>query len=269
MLLLGAALQTPSPSHAQPTPAITMGTVDSIRSSTLGEWRRYLVYTPPSYQEPSRFSRRYPVLYLLDGEVYFASVASLVQLLGTGVNGTWAIPELIVVAIPVANRRRDLTPTRITRDPYGRALPSGWDVTGGNPRFLDFLEGELIPRVDSAYRTAPWRAYIGHSLGGLAVLNALYTRAELFNAYVAIDPTLWMDDRLLVRQAREVFRRPAPPGRALFIAQGNNITPYDTGTAINHNALLQLHSVIQAENTSGIRYGYRFYDREDHGSIPY
>jgi len=254
---------------AQSRPAISYGTVDSMESKALGEWRRYSLYIPPSYDQPSRFPRRYPVLYLLDGETYFASVVSIVQLLATGVNGTWALPEMIVVGVHSTNRRRDFTPTRITRDPYGGPLPPGWDVTGGNPRFHEFLIDELIPRIDSAYRTAGYRAYVGHSLGGLSVLNALYNRPETFNAYVAIDPTLWMDDQLMVREAPSFFTREAPPRRALFIAQGNNITPYDTGTAINHLALLRLNSVIAAENRSGIRYGYRFYEREDHGSIPF
>ncbi|HEX4934063.1 MAG TPA: alpha/beta hydrolase-fold protein [Gemmatimonadaceae bacterium] len=264
------ACLAPVPSAwAQPAPALTIGIADSLRSSVLGEWRRLHVYTPPSYREASRFPRRYPVLYLLDGEAYFGSAVAMLQLLSTGVNGTWALPEMVVVAIHSTNRRRDFTPTRITKDPYGRPLPPGWDVTGGNPRFLEFLSKELMPRIDSTYRTAPYRVYAGHSLGGLAVLNALFTTPDLFNAYVAIDPTLWMDDQRLVRLAPEYFRRPAPARRALFIAQGNNITPYDTGTAINHLALLRLTSIIQGENRSGIRYGYRFYEREDHGSIPF
>jgi hypothetical protein len=99
-------------------------------------------------------------------------------------------------------------------------------------------------------------------------LNALYTIPETFNAYVAIDPTLWFDDRLMVRMARDFFGKPAPPARTLFIAQANNITPYDSGTVLNVNNILALNSIIKDANTSGIRYGYKYYDGEDHGSIP-
>jgi predicted alpha/beta superfamily hydrolase len=208
------------------------------------------------------------VLYLLDGDVHFHWVTAIIQALATGMGGTYAIPEMIVVGLPVANRRRDLTPTRIDRDPYGRPLPSGWEVTGGNPDFLRFIRNELIPHVDSAFRTAPFRVLLGHSLGGLAVLNALYTTPATFNAYVAIDPTLWMDDRLMVRKARDVFGAPAPPARTLFVAQANNITPYDSGTVLNYTYILALNSIIRDGNTSGIRYGYRYYDGEDHGSVP-
>jgi len=274
-LAVGALCATPVASRAQATAAsansdvaLRIGVTDSIRSSVLGEWRKYFVYTPPSYGAPTRFARRYPVLYLLDGEVYFQSAAAMLQLLSTGVNGSWVLPEMIVVAIHSTDRRRDFTPTRVTKDPYGGPLPPGWDVTGGNGRFLDFLSSELIPAIESRYATAPYRLYVGHSLGGLAVLNALYTTPSLFNAYVAIDPMLWMDDQVMVRRAAEVVRRAPPAGRSLFIAQGNNITPYDTGAAINHLALLRLNGIIQQEHHAALRYGYRFYQREDHGSIP-
>lgn len=253
----------------QPAPAaLSVGTIDSIWSPTLKERRPYLVYTPPSYTEPTRVPRAYPVLYLLDGDVHFHSVTAIIQMLATGVGGAYVIPEMIVIGIPVADRRRDLTPTRIAKDPYGNPLPPGWEVTGGNPQFLQFIKRELIPHVDSAYRTAPYRVFVGHSLGGLSVLNALYTIPETFNAYAAIDPMLWMDDRLLVRTARDVFARPAPPNRSLFIAQANNITPYDSGTVLNYNNILALNSIIADGNTSGIRYGYKYYPHDDHGSVP-
>ena len=145
-----ASGQRPS-STTVPTPALTVGTIDTLWSPTLKERRPYLVYTPPAYGAPTRVPRAYPVLYLLDGDVHFHSVTGVLQMLSTGVGGTYAIPEMIVIAIPVANRRRDLTPTRVTKDPYGNPLPPGWDITGGNPNFLQFLKSELIPHVDSAY----------------------------------------------------------------------------------------------------------------------
>lgn len=263
------ALAATSLSAQRPAaPALVVGAVDSIWSPTLKERRPYLVYTPPSYHEPTRVPRAYPVLYLLDGDVHFHSVTGIIQMLATGVGGAYVIPEMIIIGIPVADRRRDLTPTRVTKDPYGNPLPPGWEVTGGNPQFLQFVKRELIPHVDSVYRTAPYRAFVGHSLGGLSVLNALYTIPETFNAYVAIEPMLWMDDRLMVRTAREVFSRPAPPSRTLFMAQANNITPYDSGTVLNYNNILALNSIIADANTSGIRYGYRYYEHDDHGSVP-
>ena len=103
-----------------PTNSVTIGTVDTLWSATLKENRRYLVYTPPSYNDSTFLPRRYPVLYLLDGDAHFHSVTGLIQILGSGVNGTFVLPELIVVAIPNTNRTRDMTPTRVERDLQGR-----------------------------------------------------------------------------------------------------------------------------------------------------
>ncbi|MFN8583426.1 MAG: alpha/beta hydrolase-fold protein, partial [Gemmatimonadaceae bacterium] len=151
---------------------ITIGTTDSVYSTVLKEWRRYLVYTPPSYDDTTYLPARYPVLYLLDGEAHFHSVSGLIQILGTGVNGTFVVPEMIVVAIPNTHRMRDLTPTRADHGPDGKKVPD-FAVSGGGPEFLRFLKTELVSRIDSAYRTAPYRVFIGHSLGGLMAISAL------------------------------------------------------------------------------------------------
>jgi predicted alpha/beta superfamily hydrolase len=111
-ILLFVLLATPGAGHAQGRyeSAVRIGQVDSVFSATLDETRPYLVYTPPSYDAESAATQRFPVLYLLDGDAHFHSVSGLIQILGTGVNGTYVIPEMIVVAIPNTDRTRDLTP---------------------------------------------------------------------------------------------------------------------------------------------------------------
>src|SRR5687767_9442084 len=118
-----------------PSNAVTIGTADSIWSATLNENRRFLVYTPPSYKDTTYLPRRYPVLYLLDGDAHFHSVTGLIQILSTGVNGTFVLPEMIVVAIPNTNRSRDMTPTKVDRDIQGRPSPA-LASTGGMANFL-------------------------------------------------------------------------------------------------------------------------------------
>jgi hypothetical protein len=188
-LLLTALLVLPVQAQSRFDRATNIGQVDSIRSATLNEYRPFLVYTPPSYSDTTVVSARYPVLYLLDGYEHFHAVSGLIQALGTGVNGTFAIPEMIVVAIPNVgpHRTRDLTPTSATRGADGAERPDQ-AASGGDPAFLDFISNELIPHIDVAYRTMPYRAFVGHSLGGITTLNALYTMPETFDAYVAIDP---------------------------------------------------------------------------------
>ena len=243
LLLPLAALRPQAPAKA-----VTIGSTDSIWSPTLKETRRFFVYTPPSYDDTTYLPRSYPVLYLLDGEAHFHSVSGLVQILGTGVNGTFVLPEMIVVAIPNTNRTRDMTPTHTDKDPSGKPQP-GLAGSGGMANFLSFIKGELIPQVEKTYRAAPYRVFVGHSLGGITTIDALYTMPETFNAYVAIDPSLWWDNRLLLNQARDKFGKPGLAGRALFVGQANTITPGDTALNVHFNSIVQFNSILETFNT--------------------
>jgi pimeloyl-ACP methyl ester carboxylesterase len=134
--------------------------------------------------------------------------------------------------------------------------------------FLAFLKSELIPRVEQTYRTAPYRVFVGHSLGGITTINALYTTPETFNAYIAIDPSLWWDNRVLLKQARDRFSKPGFAGRTLFVAQANTIQPGDTTFNPHFNAIVQFNSILETFNASGLRYAYKYYPNDSHGSVP-
>ena len=247
--------------------AVTIGATDSVWSPTLKENRKFLVYTPPSYTDTTYLPKRYPVLYLLDGDAHFHSVTGLLQILGTGINGTFVLPEMIVVAIPNTNRMRDMTPTKTDRDPDGKPQPA-LASSGGMANFLTFIKTELIPRIERDYRTAPYRVFVGHSLGGITTINALYTMPDAFNAYVAIDPSLWWDKRVLLKQARERLSKPGLAGRTLFVAQANTISPGDTTLNVHFNSIIQFNSILETFNQSGLRYNYKYYPHDSHGSVP-
>lgn len=265
--LLAVLLPVPGVAQDRFARATSIGRVDSIWSTTLEESRPYLVYTPPSHADSAANPQGYPVLYLLDGAAHFHSVSGLLQILGTGVNGTWVVPEMIVVAIPNTDRTRDLTPTHAESGPDGEPNPS-FETSGGMSQFFTFLRTELIPRIESQYRTMPYRIFVGHSLGGIATLNALYTIPETFNAYVAIDPSLWWDDGTLLAKARSYFESARLEGRALYVAQANTINPADTARNLHFESITRFNAVMEAYNRSGLRYGFRYYDQDDHGSVP-
>ncbi|MHB1328595.1 MAG: alpha/beta hydrolase [Gemmatimonadales bacterium] len=267
MLLALVTLLAPSTLVAQGRFPLTIGTQDSIRSETLKEMRRYLVYTPPSYSDTTFAPQRYPVLYLLDGDAHFHSVTGLAQILGTGVNGTYAIPEMIVVAIPNTNRTRDMTPTHVTVGLDGKPSPA-FRTTGGMGNFLSFIKNELIPQIDSRYRTTPYRIFVGHSLGGITTINALFTIPETFNAYVAIDPSLWWDNATMLKTTKDRLVNGDYRNKVLFLGQANTINPDDSTANPHFNAMVRFNSLTKAYNKSGLRFGYKYYDNDDHGSVP-
>lgn len=262
-LLLPATLaaQMKDPFH------LTIGTLDSLQSTTLKETRKFLVYTPPSYSDTANTPQQYPVLYLLDGEAHFQSVAGLVQILGTGVNATYVFPEMIVVAIVNTDRTRDMTPTKVDKGFDGKPSPF-LKNSGGMANFLGFIKNELIPAIDAKYRTAPYRILVGHSLGGITVIDALYTIPETFNAYIAIDPSLWWDNMVLLKQEKDHVSKAGYQNKVLYLGQANTINADDTTSNPHFNAMLQFNSIMQNYNTSGLRYAYKYYPDDDHGSVP-
>lgn len=184
------AIITTLTANAQSDNKITIGKVDSVYSNILGEQRKIWVYTPGITTGDNGKGKQYPVLYLLDGDGHFASVAGLVQQLSQ-VNGNMVLPEMIIVAIPNTDRTRDLTPTHVVSDPP--MMDSTFSShSGGGESFAAFIEKELMPHIDSLYPAAPYRLLVGHSFGGLTVMNMLTNHTKMFNAYIAIDPACGM-----------------------------------------------------------------------------
>jgi hypothetical protein len=231
---------------------VTLGRRHTLRSKVLGEERAYWVHLPPGYENGAA---RYPVLYMTDAETQFAHTAATVDFLAR--NGR--IPPLIVVAVGNTDRTRDLTPTRAKL-----AQPDGGQLdlptAGGADRFLDFFEQELVPHVDRTWRTVGYRAFAGHSFGGLFAIHALTSRPRLFGAVLAVSPTLIWDDQLPVRRVRELLKDGAAQGRALVVTLGQE------GEAMQA-AFEALQGVLSAAQVKGFESDTRQFAGEDHGSV--
>jgi len=160
-----------------------------------------------------------------------------------------------------------------------------------------------MPHIDSVYRTAPYKIFMGHSLGGLTVINTFLHHTSMFNAYIATDPSMFWDDQKLLRQAKNILHENKFAGKTLFLAIANNIPPgLDTTTVMSDTShqLFSLHvrSIFSLRNTitaawpqspnpfipftgdlpkpekltlSGtppFRFSWKFYPDCDHGALP-
>lgn len=260
---------------AQDDSKIVIGKIETINSKILNEKRQVWVYTPAGGPAGLSAPVKYPVVYLLDGDGHFYSVVGMIQQLSQ-VNGNTVVPEMIVVGITNTNRTRDLTPTHVDGKP-GAFDSSFLAPSGGGERFTDFIEKELMPYIDSTYSTLPYRTFIGHSLGGLMVMNTLVNRKDLFNAYIAIDPSMWWDERKLLTKTTSVLPQQDYKGKKLFIgvantmARGMNIEKVerDTSAATVHiRSILQLDKLIRQNKKTGLTYDYKYYGNDSHGSVP-
>jgi uncharacterized protein len=248
---------------AQTDNKIVIGHIDTVQSKILNEPRQIWIYTPESEDSSSSAKQRYPVVYLLDGKEHFVFFVGVLKHLSYHL----LCPQMIVVGITNTDRDRDLTPTRDS---------SYYFKSGGGKHFMSFIEKELMPYVDSKYPTEPFKMLIGHSLGGLTVMNALINHTDLFNAYIAIDPSMWWDNQKLLKQAKTVLAERKFEEKSLFLSIANtmdvsidiNKVQTDTPSLTNHfRALLNLKSYLETNKQNGLKSQCKYYSDDSHSSV--
>ncbi|MGI8991142.1 MAG: alpha/beta hydrolase [Bryobacteraceae bacterium] len=166
-----------------------------------------LVYVPRIYDTDQ--NRRFPVFYLHDGQNVFDGATSYsgqewgVDETAEFLIGSGAIEPLIIVGINNAgdDRIEEYTPTRDRR--IGK---------GGKAKLYGRMLIEEVKRfIDSEYRTLPGPANTGlggSSLGGLVSLHLGLTHPEVFGKLAVISPSVWWDDRLILRRVLSLDSKP-------------------------------------------------------------
>lgn len=250
-LLLFLALLPATVARAQAPPLYEAPERIVIKSQVLGEERVILVRTPAGY---ARGAERFPVLYMTDGDAHIQHTSGTVSFLARNAR----MPEMIVVGITNTDRTRDLTPTRVERLPGNPNVQ--FPTSGGGDKFLKFIETELIPQIESKYRTQPYRALAGHSLGGLFAVHAMIAKPELFNSYIAVSPSLQWDNFVMIERAKEFFKNRKEYDRTLFASLGNE--PGDIGDAFG-----MFRDELQRQQLKGFVWEAVRYEDEDHGSV--
>jgi uncharacterized protein len=187
---------------------ISIGVTLTVQSIVLAEQRRINVHFPPEFDANSKVAL--PVLYMPDGGMAedFLHIAGLLQV-SVGNN---SMRPFLLVGIENTQRRRDLTgPTTIAEDNI--IAP----VVGGSAAFREFLRTELKPLIKARYRITDECAIVGESLAGLfvclgkrtnrkLVIETLLLEPDLFDRYIAIDPSLWWNDQFLIRNAGRLIK---------------------------------------------------------------
>jgi enterochelin esterase-like enzyme len=188
---------------------------DAFHSGFLAHDRDVLVWLPPGYTEgpgTAALNRRYPVLYMHDGQNLFEpdtafqkgehwrlgeTAAALIE--------DGSIEPLIIVGInnTGTHRKEEYTPTHDATlggglaDDYGRMIVE-----------------ELKPFVDRTYRTRPEPQHTGlggSSLGGLVTLYLGFTHPQVFGRLAVLSPSVWWNWRAILKTVRQ--SRAKPPSR--------------------------------------------------------
>jgi len=249
--LLLACIVAHQPARAQTPPApLCIGEIFTLTSKVLGETRRLNVYVPPVYRDSA--SIKLPVLYMPDGGLAedFLHVAGLVQV-SVG-NGT--MRPFILVGIENTARRRDLTgPT--TNEQDKKIAPR----VGGSAAFRQFIRTELMPAIRQRYRTTAETAIVGESLAGLFVVETLLREPDLFDTYLAFDPSLWWNNEQLVGQADKLLRAYGGPGKTLFLTASSQPDIADETR--------RLAATLRAVASPRLSWHYEPLPQETHGTI--
>jgi predicted alpha/beta superfamily hydrolase len=74
-----------------------------------------------------------------------------------------------------------------------------------------------MPHIDSLYPTQPFRLLIGHSFGGLTVMNIITNHTKLFNAYIAIDPSMWYGKEHFLNATQKKLAGQKYDGTSLYV----------------------------------------------------
>lgn len=219
--------QSPTSTIASITkPAQTLVTIPgtevrSLVSKTNNQEYRIFVAVPKMQN-----TKRLPVIYLTDGNGNFGLVDTICdQLVGDNY-----IPPSILVGIgyPFDEydeykdlRGRDFTPTALPdNSPYKNEFRAG---AGGASKFLQFLREELKPLIDSQYPTLPNDStVIGHSLGGLFTLYALFREPTLFQRYVIGSPSIWWDNKSIMNEVNSFPKTHTDLPARVFMGAGKN-----------------------------------------------
>jgi predicted alpha/beta superfamily hydrolase len=202
-----------------------------LRSKVNGRRYRIEVALPSAYvsARPEDLTR-YPTLYLLDGVTDFPLLFAHMQF-----DAMVAPTRTILVGVSAADsfwvkRSADYTPPLTSADAeYFKGKPFPPPQLGGAPQFLRVLKEEVIPFMDSSYRTSDDRAIEGASLGGLFVAYAMLEEPDLFTRYAMISPSLWYpwgrkEGIILAREPDFAKQHPTFP-KTVYLSVGSDEGP--------------------------------------------
>ena len=219
-----------------------------LHSSTLKQERFIQILLPENYQ--SNPEATYPVIYLVDGDYTFHGVSGMLDFLA---NKGQLIPDVILVAIAdqgTEQYRQYMTPTGLT-------TLSDQKETGKAAQFLTFLTNEVKPYIKRHYRTADNATLVGHSMGGLFVVNALLESPSAFEHFISVSPSIWLNDHAIMTKAEQVISKGGVHSASLYLSLGDE----------NRSGIYGLIQLLDEAQPKNIHWHFAHYPNENHNSV--
>ena len=160
--------------------------------------------------------------------------------------------KTIVVGVFNIDRNHDFLPDS------SQSAPSG----GGADNFVQFFKKELIPYINKNFKTESFNVLIGHSYGGVFAMHALLNDPDLFDAYIAIDPSFWYKNQMQVKSAQNEFLKAKNWNKSTYISGSE-------GGGMKDMGITPMEKLPKSSAPTGLKWKVVAYPNEDHGSVPF
>ena len=219
-------------------------------SKTFNDKRTISIFLPPAYIEDED-SKNFAVAYLFDGQFspYFNMVNSMISYYEQSDEGV----PLIVVSIHTNNRWGEFVPINERKEKDSNSVE-------GADKLSLFLKDEVIPYIDSNYRTKEFKIGIGHSLGGTFVVNEVVKENSIFNAVIAASPNLTMYNEQILDNASKYFENSPDNHRFIYTSAG------DFGAMENRfrKSVIKLDSICKSADLKNMYWNFLSLENHNH-----
>jgi predicted alpha/beta superfamily hydrolase len=211
-LALAAPLQA-EPAKRVPSLSGNVEKIEGFTSKVRGNTRNLIVYLPPQYDKEPK--RRFPVLYVHDGQNVFDGMTSYIP------NAEWKLDEaaealiqagmiepIMIVGIDNAgaDRGNEYLPIRVS--PNGRPDRA---YGGRADDYGKMIMEEVKPMIDAKYRTKTGprdTGLMGSSFGGIITLYLGMKHPDVFGKLAVVSPSLWVGNGALLKLVSEMPKLP-------------------------------------------------------------
>ena len=213
-----------------------------INSKYLKKDKEILIYLPETYH---RSDKKYPVLYVLDGQTYFPLSVGILNMLSQF--NVLMVPEFMIVSIINKNSNRDRYKSLVTNQ----------------ATYSEFIEKELIPFIERKYRSSNERFLFGWQYAGSFSVRLMIDKPALFSAHFAADPYPLME-KFDVRLANDyqTFSKIKSLKNTLYLSVGKN------GGTVKEGADFLANAII-VKNYHDFKLEYKILEDEEHRSTPF
>jgi len=251
MVVVGCGLMSAQEGQKFPKVGIDGSQVRSMHSAETG--REYDLYIHVPAEAEKDKSKKFPVVYILDGQWDFKLMDSVLG----GLAYDKFVPPMVLVGITYSGSDPDYNSLRaMDYTPVAQANPKG---SGDAEKFYAFLKDKVIPFVESNYPGDPkQRVLMGSSFGGLFTLYAMFKDPALFSRYMAASPAVSYGDDFAFKQEAEYAKRHKDLPVRLYMGVGS-----DEGLT---KPVKKMMKIIDSRNYKGLVREFKVVDPERHAS---